>query len=73
MSKATPSEIRTAMRALCDASCEHYGSFSYAAGYFESTLAYLIQELPEKRQREVLRDFATTTARFTPVKEAETV
>jgi hypothetical protein len=73
MSKATASEIRAALKSMAEASYQEYGSYSYASGYYESMLAYLIEELPVTRQKSILKGLATTTARFSKEKEGEMV
>ena len=51
-------EIREAIKSFSDQSYEKYGSYSYAAGYYESTIAQLVAELPAHKQREFLQNLA---------------
>jgi hypothetical protein len=71
--KVTASEIRAALKSMADASYKEYGTYSYASGYYESMLAYLIEELPAHRQKETLKGLAETKARFSKEKEGEMV
>tara|TARA_R110000868_G_scaffold111394_1_gene300879 strand:- start:129 stop:350 length:222 start_codon:yes stop_codon:yes gene_type:complete len=73
MSKATASEIKAALKNMAEASYQEYGSYSYASGYYESMLVYLIEELPVTRQKSILSQIATTKARFSKEKEGEMV
>jgi len=73
MSKATASEIKAALKSMAEASYQEYGSYSYASGYYESMLVYLIEELPVTRQKSILSQIATTKARFSKEKEGEMV
>ena len=73
MSKATATEIKAALKSMAEASYQEYGSYSYASGYYESMLVYLIEELPVTRQKSILKGLATTKARFSKEKEGEMV
>jgi len=48
------SEIQRVLREASLASKDHYGSYAYIAGYFESLLAELIDDLGAGSQRVVL-------------------
>ena len=73
MSKATASEIKAALKDMAEASYKEYGTYSYASGYYESMLVYLIEELPVRRQKSILNQIATTRARFGKEKVGEMV
>jgi hypothetical protein len=49
------SEVSKQLNAFSEASYKKYGSYSYASGYFESSLAQVLADLPAHKQAEVLR------------------
>ena len=59
--KFTHSEIMNTLKQASDASYKKYGSYSYAAGMFESSLATLVADLPRHKQAEFIRHMEAMT------------
>jgi hypothetical protein len=55
MAKVTYSEIAEDLKQTSALSYETKGTYAYATGMYESIIAGLVAELPERKQREVLR------------------
>jgi hypothetical protein len=49
------SEVAKQLNAFSEVCYKKYGSYSYSSGYFESTLAQVLADLPAYKQAEVLR------------------
>jgi len=47
-------ELYAEMDAMCETSHKLYGSHSYIAGYYGSTISQLFAHLPKKKQREFI-------------------
>ena len=59
--KFTHSEIMNTMKQLSEVTYDKYGSHSYAAGMFESSLASLVADLPRHKQVEFIRHMEAMT------------
>ena len=53
--KFTYSEIMTTLKQASEVTYNKYGSHSYAAGMYESSLASLVADLPRHKQAEFIR------------------
>ena len=53
--------MRIVMKAFTDASYKNYGSHSYAAGYYETTILRMFPLLPKKAQRLFIEDMVRST------------
>jgi len=47
-------EVETVIRNFTDSANEHFGSHGYSSGYLGSMLNYLMMEIPESRQKELV-------------------
>jgi len=56
MSKLKYSDIALELRETSKLSMEVKGSYSYATGAYESIIADIVADLPEHKQREVVRN-----------------
>lgn len=59
--KFTYSDIMTTLKQVSEVTYEKYGSHSYAAGMFESSLASLVADLPRHKQVEFIRHMEAMT------------
>jgi len=65
MSKVTREQINTALKAMAQATYNEFGSYSYAAGYYEALLVQLIASQPVASQLDILDSLARTTEKYT--------
>lgn len=59
--KFTRAEIMISLLDFSKESYNKYGSYSYAAGFYESSLASLVADLPRAKQAEFMRILEQTT------------
>lgn len=52
--KLTYSELSVKLKEFSNATNDRYNSYAFAAGFFESTLANLLADLPVRKQNEVI-------------------
>lgn len=57
MAKASYDEIKAELKLFSEATVEKYQSYAFATGYFESTLASIMMDMPKHKQKELIMAF----------------